>query len=147
MKKCSDTEHLPPARGWGWRQPALRTLRVQPWVQLHDHPENSFARGRRPPGLWEAMEPGGKPGGKPCWRRTTQLAAAGRLQAPSCSRRSPQTVLQGFALRRFFHLLNTDGRRVCFSISEPEQAPGTETRCILQTEEAGPGYCWPTRAR
>lgn len=45
---------------------------MQLWVQLNDHPENFFARGDR---LWEAMEPGGKPGscfageGTPSWQQ------------------------------------------------------------------------------
>lgn len=91
---------------------------MQLLVQLHDHPENFFARGSQVTWALGSHEAWRKAWFLLCWRRPTQLAAADRLQAPSCSRCCSQTFLQGFALRSVFQFLNMSGRGSCFSISE-----------------------------
>lgn len=102
MKKCSDTEHLPPVRGWGWRQPSPKDPANAAVGQLHDHPENFFAR--RSQATWALGSHGAwrEAWLLLCWRRATQLAAAGRLQASSCSRHSPQTVPSGSCTQECF---------------------------------------------
>lgn len=62
----------------------------------------SLPGGHRPPGLWEAMEPGGKPGscfageGPPSWQQ--QAGCKPHLAADILHRQS----LQGVALRNVF---------------------------------------------
>lgn len=102
MKQCSDTEHLPPVRGWEQRaaQPgepcwcrfgafrdALHGILRNP---LPGQPQTTWSLGNHA-ALREAWL-------LPCWRRATQPAVAGRLQAPSCSRCSFWALLQGFSL-------------------------------------------------
>lgn len=91
---------------------------MQLWVQLHDHPEHFFVGGHRPPQLWEAMEPGGKPGscfageGPPSWQQ--QTGCKPHLAADALHRRSFRALHSGV----FFSYLIGMGGGCCFNISE-----------------------------